>query len=530
MFLPKRILFLTDSDARAYDWQRGQLTFVARFAGGDDPDLEEFEQWLRLQRRVPIFVVADVIELDFRYETIPHAVLREGQQLRQRKLVNMYRATPFRHALGLGREQIGRRDDRILFSAITNPDALAPWLPLINKQKAPLAGICAPPLLLSKAGKAFKDAHVLLVNRDSHSGLRLTYFFNGELRFSRLAPHFLETPAELGPILVEEVARTQQYLLNLKLIGRDDTLHITVADHTPLLTSWQDALPSTRLLQFEAISLTELARQAGARSFKESDSYVELLAILSAQGFAQNHYGTGPYLHEAYLRLVRVTAQMTAIALTALGVLIMASEAFTLYELNHQTEQFNTSTKLAQQKYQQIKTAFPAAPASAAAMQEADAVIAKLTSEKMAPQRLLADISHALDKAPAIQLTKLTWRYGDPQDTTGDDPTKLNAARAARPNPDPGAAGNAGSEKKWHALLEGEIPATIKQRDALAAVDAVTQALSRKDVSVEVLRLPYNVRPDAPLEGKSGGALPQQPTQPPTITLRIIWNTPATAP
>lgn len=528
--IPKRLLFLTDSGLHAYYWQRGQLSFSAKFAGGDTPDLEGFEQWLRQERRMPLFIVADVIELDFRYETIPHAVFNEALQLRQRKLSTMYRATPFRHALNLGRELTGRRDDRVLFSAITNPDALAPWLPLLGKHKAPLAGICVPPLLLSKVGKALGHAHALLVTRDSRAGLRLTYFFNGELRFSRLTPHFLDTPAELAPVLVEEVARTQQYLLNLRLIGRDDTLHIFVTEQSSQLERWQAALPSTRLLQFEALSLPDLARQAGARSFKEGDGSVELLLTLAAQGFAHNHYGAGPYLHEAYLRLTRIAIQAAIIALVAMGLVIIAGEAFTLHELDSESAQFNDSTARAQRQYQQIKASFPPTPANAADMQEADAVIAKLSSEKAAPQTLLAEISHALDAAPIIRLSKLTWRYGDPQDSAAEEAQGQSSIAAPRPMPPPNAgASKAGDDKKWHALLEGEIPQAIKQREALAAVDAVTQALTRKGVSVEVLRLPYNVRPDAPLEGKSGSALPPLPATP-TVALRVVWNDPATAP
>jgi hypothetical protein len=528
---PIRILLLTDNNIRAYRWKRNELSFDAEFQGGDSPDLEGFEKWLRQERRVPLFIVADVIELDFRYETIPHAVLNEGRQLRQRKLNTMYRATPFRHALKLGREHSGRRDDQVLFSAITNPEALAPWLPIINKQKAPLAGICAPPLLLAKVGKTLEHAHTLLATYDSHAGLRLTYFFNGELRFSRLTPHFLDTPEELAPILVEEVARTQQYLLNLKLIGRDDALHICIADHSPQLERWNAALQSTRLLQFEAISLSNLAKRAGGREFKEGNSSAQLLAILAAQGFSQNHYGSGPYVHEAYLRLLRITTQATVVALAAMGVLIIGNEALTLYDLDSEIQQFNDTTQQTQKRYQQIKSAFPPAPANAADMQEADSVVKQLQNEKRAPQELLSQISQALDSAPAIRLTKLTWTYGRPQDSTLEESQGSAAARtnAASPPPNTEASTEAANEKKWHALIEGEIPASIKQREALAAVDTATKQLLKKGVSVEALRLPYNIRPDAPLEGKSGNAL-QQTHAVPTFALRVVWDSPANQP
>lgn len=523
--LPKRILLITDNNLRAYHWQRNGMSFDAEFQGGDSPDLEGFEKWLQQKRRVPLFIVADVIELDFRYETIPHAILNEGRQLRQRKLSMLYRATPFRHALKLGRELSGRRDDRVLFSAITNPDALAPWLPIINKQKAPLAGICAPPLLLAKIGKTLEHAHTLLVTCDNHAGLRLTYFFNGELRFSRLTPHFLNTPEELAPILVEEVARTQQYLFNLKLIGRDDALHICIADHSPQLERWNATLQSTRLLQFEAISLCNLAKRANAREFKEGDSSAQLLAILAAQGFSQNHYGSGPHLHEAYLRLLRIATQGTVITLAAMGVGIIANDIYHFNDLVEQTAQMKDTTCRVEAEYRKIKESFPSSPTSAAAMHEADTAITKLNAEQAASSTMLTQISQALNAAPTIRLTKLVWRYAPPSETTSTAETG-----SAVPPPPPNANALAPStetanEKKWHALIEGEIPHSIKQRDALNAVDIVANSLrSNKGVTVEVLRLPYNVRPDAPLKGQSG-ATGEGSAPAPTIAIRAVWAT-----
>ncbi len=70
--------------------------------------------------------------------------------LLDRKLNQMFRGTPFRHAVVLDRESAGRRDDRVLYTSITNPELLTPWLDLLDAARAPLVGIYSAPLLSAR--------------------------------------------------------------------------------------------------------------------------------------------------------------------------------------------------------------------------------------------------------------------------------------------------------------------------------------------------------------------------------------------
>lgn len=521
--LAKRLIYITDRGVRAYRWFKGKLTQTAEFAGGDEPQLEAFEAWLQEERRAPLFIIADLIEIDFRVEIMPHASFTDARQMRQRKLSSIYRSSPFRNALNLGRELTGRRDDRVLLSAITNPDALTPWLPAIERCKAPLAGICAPPLLLDKAAKTWATEHTLLVTRDNDAGLRLTYFFAGELRFSRLTPHLETAIEELAPVLIEEVARTQQYLLNLRLLGRDDTLHIFVADQPVRLSEWQTFLHSSKLLHFDTISLPELAKTTDAPGITVENTAADLFITLAAQGFARNHYGAASHLHEAYLRLIRILLQGAVLAMSSMGIILMAYDGYVLYDLQQQIGQTQINTGLLEAKYQKIKSSFPPAPASAEAMHEADTAIQKLQKEQAAPRALLSEVSKGLDAAPAIKMTRLTWRYGKPEETTG---STENVQPTAQTSAVANAVGDNENDKRWHVLIEGEIPHTIKQREALAAVDSFVKAVASKEISVEVLRLPYNIRPDASLKGQSGISADGASAGNPSVAIRAVWNTP----
>jgi hypothetical protein len=43
-----------------------------------------------------------------------------------RKLAQIFRNTPYRYAQLQGREAEGRRDDRVMYTAVTNPEVLRP--------------------------------------------------------------------------------------------------------------------------------------------------------------------------------------------------------------------------------------------------------------------------------------------------------------------------------------------------------------------------------------------------------------------
>ena len=100
-----------------------------------------FERYLAGMADVPTHLFTDLAEEDFRLDTIPHVGTGDREAILARKLAQIFRNTPYRHALLQGRETEGRRDDRVIYTAITNGEVLRPWLEIIERLKVPLAGI-----------------------------------------------------------------------------------------------------------------------------------------------------------------------------------------------------------------------------------------------------------------------------------------------------------------------------------------------------------------------------------------------------
>ncbi|MBU4236298.1 MAG: hypothetical protein KKI01_08230, partial [Proteobacteria bacterium] len=183
-----RVLLLTSQGLRAFTWQDSVLIPSGQFAA-DEQGQDEFNRYLSSPPDSPLYLVADVIEEDFRLENVAHVLGKDRSALLERKLAQFFRTTEYRSARVQGREESGRRDDQVLFSALTNNEQIGLWVKLILAQKAPLQGVLSIPWLMELfAGFQHLDQvpHLLLVNLEQQGGLRQTYIQAGRLKFSRM--------------------------------------------------------------------------------------------------------------------------------------------------------------------------------------------------------------------------------------------------------------------------------------------------------------------------------------------------------
>ena len=79
----------------------------------------DFERYLERSPDDVTFVIADVVEEEFREETVPHAFPWERRGLIRARAARVFPGARYLYAERLGREKSGRRDDRIRLSAIT---------------------------------------------------------------------------------------------------------------------------------------------------------------------------------------------------------------------------------------------------------------------------------------------------------------------------------------------------------------------------------------------------------------------------
>jgi hypothetical protein len=229
MMLAKRVVYITASEANVYLFKDACLHGPEEFRL-DQNGLKSFSSLLSGSDEMLTYLIVDVVEEEFRNETVPHLFGGERKALIDRRLDQYYRATPYKGSLIQGREEAGRRDDRILFTALTNPDVVNPWVECLLENKVPIVGIYTPSVLgcdlLQQLEVNFEN--VLLMTRQKNSGVRQSYFQGKQLMLSRLVP-IAELNEELSAELVfSEIEKARRYLARLQLLPFDKALDVCV--------------------------------------------------------------------------------------------------------------------------------------------------------------------------------------------------------------------------------------------------------------------------------------------------------------
>ena len=144
--MSKHLLYLTNTQLTATLWDGSTLLPSVTFdnyASG----WAKFAEYLDAHAETPTFLITDLIEEDFQRESIPHVFGKAKKALIDRRLNNLYRDTRYRSAVQQGREKDGRRDDKMLFSALTNEPLIKPWTDALNSKNIHLTGVYSVALL-----------------------------------------------------------------------------------------------------------------------------------------------------------------------------------------------------------------------------------------------------------------------------------------------------------------------------------------------------------------------------------------------
>jgi len=409
----QRILYLTAQRLTVYEWHRNVLTPVGSFS----PDAEgvaDFGSYLATPPAMPLYLVADLIEEDFRNETTAHVLGKDRQELLDRKLAQLFRASEYRCAQIQGREEQGRKDDKVLFSALTNNDLLAPWVRSILEHKIPLTGISSAPLLmevLARHGDFMQRHHMLLVSMNRQIGLRQTYLQEGHLKFSRLSPIPVVEIESLSETVRAECRHTRQYLERLKLIQRDQPLEIHLYTTAEVCAELSRSNPAVALQPFYFYEIEAIAREFGAGSPPEELGVLGICLALAlrAKGLP-NHYAAAAATRYHGLRRLRLLLNLASTSAITLSLAIGLPPLLAGIRDLSQTKSLNSEARLFDEQYQVLRQNFPAAPISAGEMKSIVETVDAIRKQTFSPIDMMALVSRALANCREIELQGYEWR------------------------------------------------------------------------------------------------------------------------
>ena len=484
----------------------------------------EFERYLSSFVDAPTHLFTDLSEEDFRLDTIPHVGARDREAIVARKLSQIFRSSPYRYAVMQGREPEGRRDDRVIYTAITNPELLRPWVDSIERHAIPLVGIYSAAVfsavLLEELDLVF--AHTLLVTFTPGQAMRQTYFRDGEIKFSRLTPVDLEEGQTLGIMMAEETTRTWQYLDSLRHFGGDDRLEVCVLVHPSDRPAVQPELRDFAQIQYRLVDMEQASMKLGLKPAPLDSTDEEVLVHLFLMRPAANHFASPELRRFSSLRRARIAINQVSVAILVAGIAWGGYNFFRALQGNQAEQQVNRDISTLDREYDEITRALPSFGVGGSTMRDAVAFYnASIRSFPSLPE-FLVPLSRVLQSYPDVQLTQLAWQATD--DAKATPTMSLGAPRSLpvqamnrtdAPPPPSSAADNNGNPpyaggKFEVALLEASVRVGANDfRGAIDRAQQVSEAIGKlPGYRCEVLESPLDVRSNIAIQGRQSNAEP----------------------
>jgi len=496
----------------------------------------EFERHLGGLADVPAYLFTDLAEEDFRLDTIPHVGARDREAILARKLSQIFRNTPYRHAAMQGREPDGRRDDRVIYTAITNPEVLRPWVEAIERHRIPLGGIYSAAVfssvLLQELDLVFP--HTLIVTFTPGQAMRQTYFKDGEIKFSRLTPVDLEPGQTLGMMVAEETTRTWQYLDSLRHFGPDDRLEVCVLVHPTDRPAVQPELRDFAQIQYRLVDMEQASMKLALKPAPLDSTAEEVMVHLFLMRPSANHFAAPELRRHGTLRNARVAVNTVSVAFLLAGI------GWGGYNLSRALESTEGDLAVTRQiaslnrEYDEITKSMQSFGVGGSTMR--DAVAFYNTSIRNFPSlpEFLAPLSTVLQAQPDVRLAQIAWlATDDPKSTPAMTPGATRIAPAvkamSRGEAAPAVAAPGGDNNPPYAtgryevaLLEASVRVGGNDfRGALERVERLAEAIGKlPGFRAEVAESPLDVRSSLAIQGRH--AERESPVMEPRFVLRIV--------
>ena len=409
------VLVVRAGGAGLFRGTRRAVRAVADFTA-DEAGYAELRRNVERAAPRPIHVLVDLVEEDFRHETAPHVHGLARRSILETRSARLFPGTPFVSARREGRMPDGRRDDRILFSAIVRPERVEPWLDALREHA--VAGIHSLPMvsagLLPFLGAG--SGPVLLVTESGDRDLRQTCFENGRLTLSRLATLPPGGPAERARHVVMEVERLVHHL------GRSEHstegLGFRLVAGAALLAALRDSELPDELAE-GLVDTAAVERRLGGRSRPRTadrdrdskggskDGSDRMFAHLALNRPLPNHYATAPVL------AVHRTKQAGR-ALGTAGVAMLLAGAALGGAAWHRSGELAVATEALEREASGIEARYRAErlPASEVGPDDLRVVVEaaeRIDAGRIGALPILRTASEALAGFPDLEIGSLEW-------------------------------------------------------------------------------------------------------------------------
>ena len=500
-YFSRRALLIGAGRAAVYEWQDKAAALRAVFEA-DEAGRQGFKRYLGATPGIPFQLLVDAADEEYRQDSIPHVARRDRQALLKRRAARLFKETGYCYYRVTGRETAGRRDDRVLFSALANPGVVRQWVALLDEAETPLAGICSLPLFSGQLLKAIAgrdDGCRVLVSMQSVSGLRQTCFDNGEFRFSRLVQVSGADRASFAEIIRDEVEKVLRYLDSRRpgLAGEPVHVHLLFAGdllrELEAVVNQQDAV-THHFCDPHAPAVEDGLREPVPGPYSDVYYMRQLFRFRPA-----NHYARAAERRWFFLGRLRagIGAAGMAVLLGGAGWGALNVYAGMVFYFTGNAAAEDAGRYAAE--YELAGKRLPETPVDASGLKAAVMVADSLVRHKASPAPMAAALGRSLGGFPSVRLGRVSWTVtGDP-DTAFAATTEHTGA--------PAALDVSGARTLYQAaLVNGRIePFQGNFREAMDTVNRFAEDLRGREpvYDVDIVALPLDLSSGADLQGNT---------------------------
>ncbi|ALO45372.1 hypothetical protein [Pseudohongiella spirulinae] len=478
-----RILLVHASAAELFNWT-GRGVERSHVYPANHEGHAALAQTLQDDARTPFFILVDCIEEDFRHDSIAHVGGSDRRELLKRKLKLQFRNTPYRLATIIGREKSGRRDDNVLFSALSNPELLDPWTDTLLRCQVPVKGITTPAYLMEAYAAKHKrhEEHLILISIEPTTGIRQTYLKNGKVMLSRLAP-WVQEEAVSANRLTEQVVPTRKYLERIKLVPFDKPVKVLVFSSG--LTDFSDGFSDTDELQYEIV---EMAAQS---------ALLEAMTDALKKRRMRNLYA--PFALRRYFHINQVRMGLFLLSASTLltTAALVTPKFLNIVDSTDRTISFRIQERPLLQDYERLRLGFPETPIASNTMAVVVETYDAIQNQTLNPAQAMASISSAMRGISDIRLIGFDWsvRMSEERETAAEQ----QLLAGARISPQAFLAqAIIDQQTALNVIVEGRVENITSYQSAQDQVINFIDALSNEHgFTVNPLQLPLDSSPTA---------------------------------
>ncbi len=504
-----RIFYLNAQQLAVYQWDGTALEVHYRFDSTPEGQAA-FAEYLTDAADIVSAMLVDVVEEEYRNETIPHLRGRDSDAVQSRKLAQLFRHTSYRTCQLQGREKTGRKDDKAVLTALTNPGMVDSWLAHINAANVPLAGIYSLPMLGSQLLRKLKlnCPHALLITEQSSGLLRQSFHGDGHLKISRLSPVTEDSKNNYTEFLVAEIEKNQRYLNRLRILPFGKVLDVFVVCQHSRIQRLQQECQDSNAIRYHIIDINEAARQVGLQQVVDEHASEPLFIRLLAGERPATNYASKDQ------RRYHLMYQTRKILVAAGVVLALASTAWSAMNVveglqyNQSRVQAMEQAQSLEEHHQLLSLHLPKTPKSPRDMQAAVETHKTLQAYGTSPYLTMSAVGKQLQQYPGLQLDGIRWISSlDANTAIGQLEAQAESEEAV------GEAQQTDTEESQHlyqiTLFKGMVKPFYGDYPAAFSLVNRFMASLRKDprfVEVTATTMPLDVNSRSTLKGVSGTA------------------------